>query len=119
MRFFGSAIFAIATLASIVSGQADVPGTATAPPATSASPTSTPGSDEKLGDNPISAPTVGDEFKAGKPVTIVWMPTTKGTISLRLRKGDSTNLDVVTEITSKLCFALLISQKSCRDLVCA
>lgn len=99
MRFFGSAILAVATLASIVSGQAA--GTATVPPPAETTPAVVP-VDASLGDNPISSPTLGDEFKAGKPVTIVWNPTTGGTVSLRLRKGDESNLDAVTEITSKL-----------------
>ncbi|RPA74332.1 hypothetical protein BJ508DRAFT_418679 [Ascobolus immersus RN42] len=100
MKFFGSALFAVATLASIVSGQQNnVPGTATAPPAASATPTGSAGVSDGLGDNPLSAPTAGDEFKAGKPVTIVWKPTTEGTITLRLRKGDSNNLDTIQDIT--------------------
>lgn len=102
MRFFGSAILAVATLASIVSGQASVPGTATAPPATTTPAPSQGGKSDSLGNNPISAPTAGDEIKAGKPVTIVWKPTTDGTITLRLRKGDSDNLETVQDITKNI-----------------
>jgi len=71
MRFFTTALFA--SLAALVAAQE--------------------------GPNPISSPTLGDVVEAGKPVKIVWKPTTSGKVTLVLRKGDENNLETVAEIT--------------------
>lgn len=52
--------------------------------------------------NPISKPGPSDEIIAGKPFSIQWKPTTKGTITLRLRQGESTNLDTIGDIATDI-----------------
>ena len=48
--------------------------------------------------NPFKIPSNGFSFTAGQKSTISWDPTTKGTISLVLRSGDSANLGAGTII---------------------
>lgn len=43
--------------------------------------------------NPIASPGLADVVPAGKPYTVVWEPTTKGTVTLVLLKGPSTNAE--------------------------
>jgi hypothetical protein len=38
--------------------------------------------------NPFSHPEGGFDFEAGKPTTIAWEPTTGGTVTIKLQKGD-------------------------------
>ena len=52
------------------------------------------------GPNPIRAPAGGDVLTAGTDYTIKWDPTTAGTVTLILRKGVSTNLDVLDHIAT-------------------
>jgi len=71
MRFFSTALFAFTALSALVFAQ----------------------------ENPITAPTAGDELKAGDSTTITWTPTTSDeNVELVLRKGDSDDLDTITTI---------------------
>ncbi|KAK2795539.1 hypothetical protein FQN50_009723 [Emmonsiellopsis sp. PD_5] len=42
-------------------------------------------------DNAFNVPKGGYQFEAGKPTTLSWEPSTDGTVSLRLQKGDGTS----------------------------
>ncbi|KAK2775278.1 hypothetical protein FQN53_003258 [Emmonsiellopsis sp. PD_33] len=42
-------------------------------------------------DNAFNVPKGGYEFEAGKPTSLSWEPSTDGTVSLRLQKGDGTS----------------------------
>jgi len=53
-------------------------------------------------ENPIHLPTTGSILKAGELFNITWGPTTKGPITLLLKKGLSTNLATVGTIASKI-----------------
>ncbi|KAE9974088.1 hypothetical protein EG328_004020 [Venturia inaequalis] len=44
------------------------------------------------GCNPIALPSLGQNVPVGAPFTITWTPTTKGTVSIQLLKGPSTNV---------------------------
>lgn len=57
-------------------------------------------------ENPITQPDGSAPIAAGKPQTITWEPTSKGTITLTLRKGDSKDLKDVTVITGKISTSL-------------
>jgi len=50
--------------------------------------------------NPIYKPDGKDEIMAGKSYLIKWNPTTKGTCTLVLRQGPSSNLGTVGPIAS-------------------
>lgn len=52
--------------------------------------------------NPISAPTAGDTVEAGKPVEIVWNPTTEGDVTLVLRRGDENALETLDTIAEDI-----------------
>ena len=43
--------------------------------------------------NPFNNPNGGYQLTAGKPTTLTWKPTTKGTVTLTLRSGASSALD--------------------------
>lgn len=79
MRFFTSALVAVASLASYAVAQ---------------------GSSTTL--NPISFPSLGDTVEAGEKITITWKPDSEGTVTLALRKGNENNLVVVETIACKL-----------------
>ncbi|TID16154.1 hypothetical protein E2P81_ATG09011 [Venturia nashicola] len=42
--------------------------------------------------NPIALPSLGQNVPVGAPFIITWTPTTKGTVSIQLLKGPSTNV---------------------------
>jgi hypothetical protein len=54
------------------------------------------------GENPIYHPDGTDMITAGSPYNITWNPTTSGKITLTLRQGESTNLDTIGVIASKI-----------------
>jgi len=53
-------------------------------------------------ENPIHEPIASSVLVAGKLFNITWGPTTKGTISLLLKKGLATNLDTVGTIATDI-----------------
>ncbi|KAF8467776.1 Ser-Thr-rich glycosyl-phosphatidyl-inositol-anchored membrane family-domain-containing protein [Kalaharituber pfeilii] len=53
-------------------------------------------------ENPISSPTAGTVLVAGQDHTITWNPTTQGSVTLVLRKGDSKNLDTLNTIAADI-----------------
>lgn len=53
--------------------------------------------------NPFQIPASGFSMKAGQPVTINWIPTTSGTITLVLRSGSDTGLQEGLPIARKSC----------------
>lgn len=54
------------------------------------------------GDNAFKIPSGGIFFIAGQPATISWTPSTEGTVTLKLRKGDASALNPGTVIKCKL-----------------
>ncbi|KAI9809072.1 MAG: hypothetical protein M1825_002361 [Sarcosagium campestre] len=52
--------------------------------------------------NPFNVPKEGISAAAGKKTDLTWEPTTSGTVSLNLRKGNSNDLDDVTTIAANI-----------------
>ncbi|BFZ62149.1 hypothetical protein YB2330_003231 [Saitoella coloradoensis] len=53
-------------------------------------------------ENAILAPSAGSEIAAGQDFLIRWSPTTTGSVTLTLRKGDPNNFDTIGTIASGL-----------------
>ena len=51
--------------------------------------------------NPFIYPPTGEKVEVGKPITIAWKNDGGKTITLHLRKGESTNLDTLDTIVGE------------------
>src|SRR5690348_15363343 len=52
--------------------------------------------------NPVTNPSAPMEIQGGQPFDFTWTPTTAGTVSIVLYKGDATNLQPVGAIVEKI-----------------
>ena len=61
--------------------------------------------------NPFNVPDGGYEFEAGSPTTLIWDPTTSGSVTLRLQWGA-----VFTTTTGDLIAGMALSLLLCREV---
>ncbi|EEP76658.1 predicted protein [Uncinocarpus reesii 1704] len=60
-------------------------------------------------ENPFNVPRGGYQFTANQPTTLTWQPTTDGTVTIKLQKGDEITPDSGIVIARKFLLLLLLS----------